>query len=45
MACAYWQQLLVKDQDLAYEQRKDERMSAELDKYWGTQTEISWIKL
>ena len=45
MACAYWQQLLVKDQDLAYEQRKDERMSAELDKYWGTQTENSWIKL
>ena len=45
MACAYWQKLLVKDQDLAYEQRKDERMSAELDKYWGTQTENSWIKL
>jgi hypothetical protein len=45
MACAYWLQHLVKDQDLAYEQRKDERMTAELDKYWGTQTENSWIKL
>jgi len=45
MACAYWLEHLVKDQDLAYQQRKDEKMTAELDKYWGTQTENSWIKL
>ena len=45
MACAYWLQHLVKDQNLAYEQRKDERMTAELNKYWGTHTENSWIKL
>ena len=45
MACGYWLQLLVKDQDLAYQQRKDERLQAELDKYWGTDTENSWIKL
>ena len=45
MCCAYWLQHLVKDQDLAYQQRKDERMTAELDKYWGTNTENSWIKL
>ena len=45
MACAYWQKLLVKDQDLAYQQRKDERMTAELDKYWGNETQDTWIKL
>jgi len=45
MACAYWLQLLVKDQDLAYQQRKDERLQAELDKYWGTDNNDSWIKL
>ena len=36
---------LVKDQDLAYEQRKDERMTAELNKYWGNETQDTWIKL
>ena len=45
MACGYWLQLLVKDQDLAYQQRKDERLQAELDKYWGNETNNSWIKL
>ena len=45
MACAFWLQHLVKDQDLAYQQRKDESLQAELDKYWGNETNNSWIKL
>ena len=45
MACAYWQKLLAKDQDLAFKQRKEDLFNAELDLHFGRKSENSWIKL
>ena len=45
MACAYWQKLLAKDQDLAFKQRKEDLFSAELDLHFGRKSENSWFKL
>ena len=46
IACQYWQKQLAKDQDLAYQDRKEERLNHELNKYFGggTSNENTWIK-
>jgi len=45
IACSYFQKQLAKDQDIAFKQRKEDMFNIEMDKYWGTKTENSWIKL
>ncbi len=46
IACQYWQVQLAKDQDLAYQDRKEEMLMTELNKHFGTgDNENSWIKL
>jgi len=45
IACSYFQKQLAKDQDLAFRQRKEDLFNIEMDKYWGNQTDNSWIKL
>ena len=46
IACQYWQKQLAKDQDLAYQDRKEEMLMTELNKHFGTgDNENSWIKL
>lgn len=46
IACQYWQKQLAKDQDLAYQDRKDEMFMSELNKHFGTGGDSnSWIKL
>jgi hypothetical protein len=45
IACSYFQKQLAKDQDLAFRQRKEDLFNIEMDKYWGTKTDNSWIKL
>ena len=45
IACQYWQTQLAKDQDIAFRQRKEDLLNAELDLHFGRKTENSWIKL
>ena len=45
MACHYWIKLLAKDDDMSIKQRKEERLEAELNKYWGNETENTWITI
>jgi len=45
IACQYWQKQLAKDQDQAFRDRKDDMLNAELEKYYGTETSNSWIKI
>ena len=45
MSCAYWINQLGKDDDLAMKQRKEDRLDAELAKYWGTSKNDSWITI
>ena len=45
MSCYYWVQQLAKDQDLAYKHRKEDKFRMELEKYFGTPSLNSWIKL
>ena len=45
IACQYWQKQLAKDQDIAFRQRKEDLLNAELDLHFGRKTENSWIKL
>ena len=45
MSCYYWVQQLAKDQDLAYQHRKEDKFRMELEKYFGSQSLNSWIKL
>ena len=45
IACQYWQKQLAKDQDQAFLDRKDDMLNSELNKYFGTETSNSWIKL
>ena len=45
MSCYYWVQQLAKDQDLAYQHRKEDKFRMELEKYFGTPSLNSWIKL
>jgi hypothetical protein len=45
MSCYYWVQQLAKDQDLAYKHRKEDKFRIELEKYFGTPSLNSWIKL
>ncbi len=45
LACSYWLNKLAKDQNLAYDQRKEEILQMELDKHWGTQSANTWFKV
>jgi hypothetical protein len=45
MSCYYWVQQLAKDQDLAYKHRKEDKFRMELEKYFGSPSLNSWIKL
>jgi hypothetical protein len=45
MSCYYWIQQLAKDQDLAFNQRKEDVMRMELEKYFGEPQQNSWIKI
>ena len=45
MSCYYWVQQLAKDQDLSYKTRKEEKFRMELEKYFGSPSSQSWIKL
>ena len=45
MSCYYWVQQLAKDQDLAFQTRKDEKLRIELEKYFGSPEVQSWIKI
>ena len=46
IACQYWQKQLAKDQDLAYQDRKEEMLMTKLNKHFGTgEDNNSWIKL
>jgi hypothetical protein len=45
MSCYYWVQQLAKDQDLAYQHRKEDKFKMELEKYFGSPSLNSWIKL
>jgi hypothetical protein len=45
MSCYYWVQQLAKDQDLAYQHRKEDKFRMELEKYFGAPSLNSWIKL
>ena len=45
MSCYYWVQQLAKDQDLAFQHRKDDKLRMELEKYFGSPSPTSWIKL
>jgi hypothetical protein len=45
MCCHYWIDQLSKNQELAYSQRREDIMNAELNKYWGNHSENSWIKI
>lgn len=45
MSCYYWVQQLAKDQDLAYQHRKEDKFRMELEKYFGSPSINSWIKL
>lgn len=45
MACHYWIKQLSKDQDLAYQTKKEEQFQLELDKYFGSPKVNSWIDL
>jgi hypothetical protein len=45
MSCYYWVQQLAKDQDLAYQHRKEDKFRMELEKYFGSPSLNSWIKL
>ena len=45
MSCYYWVQQLAKDQDLSYKTRKEEKFRMELEKYFGSPSNQSWIKL
>ena len=45
MSCYYWVQQLAKDQDLAYQHRKEDKFRMELEKYFGSPSPNSWIKL
>ena len=45
MSCYYWVQQLAKDQDLAFQHRKDDKLRMELEKYFGSPSPTSWIKI
>ena len=45
MSCYYWVQQLAKDKDLAYQHRKEDKFRMELEKYFGSPSLNSWIKL
>jgi len=46
MCCHYWVQQLTRDQDLAWNSRKEEQFRVELNKYFGNDDEhMSWIKI
>jgi len=45
MSCYYWVQQLAKDQDLAYQHRKEDKFRMELEKYFGAPSLNSWIKI
>ena len=45
IACQHWQKQLAKDQDLAYRDRKEERLNHELNLHFGSGSdENTWIK-
>jgi len=46
IACQHWQKQLAKDQDLAYRDRKEERLNHELNLHFGggASDENTWIK-
>ena len=45
MSYYYWIQQLAKDQDLAFNQRKEEQFRVQVEKYFGEPAPLSWIKL
>ena len=45
MSCHYWVEQLAKDQDLAFQSRKEEQFQLELEKYFGSPKVNSWIDL
>ena len=45
MSCYYWVQQLANDQDLAYKHRKEDQIRIELEKYFGSPSANSWIKI
>jgi len=45
MACYYWVQQVAKDQDLSFNQRKEDQIRMELEKYFGEPSANSWIKI
>jgi hypothetical protein len=45
LSCQYWVNQLAKDQDLAFKSRKEDIMRMELEKYFGSPTVNSWIKI
>ena len=45
IACQYWQKQLAKDQEQAYKDRKEDMLNMELDKYYGSNSENSWIDI
>ena len=45
MSCNYWIQQLGKDQELAYQHRKEEQFNMEVDKYFGEPDPLTWIKI
>ncbi len=45
IACQYWQKQLAKDQDQAYKDRKEDMLNMELDKYYGSNSENTWLDI
>ena len=44
MSC-YWIQQLARDQDLAFNQRKEEQFRVQVEKYFGEPAPLSWIAI
>ena len=45
IACQYWQKQLAKDQEQAYKDRKEDMLNMELDKYYGSNSENTWLDI
>jgi hypothetical protein len=45
MSCYYWIQQLAKDQDTAFNQRKEEKFRLEVERYFGEPEPQTWFKI
>ena len=45
MSCHYLIKQLAKDQDLAFNHRKEEMFRVEVEKYFGEPDPLTWIKI